>query len=207
MRPAPALLVALHLAVALFGVAGLFGAWLALSPVAIVLGRTLVAALALAVVAAITHGEWTSRTAVSRSTASCSRCTGWRSSRRSRRPASRSGCSATRAFRCGRSLLERVTGERRAGRRDAAVALLVVAGLVLSCLGSTSTTRVIGTRVGHRVRGDVRVARGSQPRLRAQSQPARSIALWQNAFAALCLVPLVLALPDGNAIPRRATSR
>ena len=42
-------LVALHVAVALFGFAGLFGKWLALSPVAIVLGRTAIAAVALGI--------------------------------------------------------------------------------------------------------------------------------------------------------------
>lgn len=46
-------LVALHVAVALFGLAGLFGKWLQLSPLVIVLGRTIVAALALGVVARI----------------------------------------------------------------------------------------------------------------------------------------------------------
>ena len=42
-----AALIALHAAVALFGFAGLFGKWLDLSPVAIVLGRTAIAAAAL----------------------------------------------------------------------------------------------------------------------------------------------------------------
>src|SRR5215470_4455591 len=41
-------LVALHAAVLLFGFAGLFGKWLALPPVSIVFGRTLVASVALA---------------------------------------------------------------------------------------------------------------------------------------------------------------
>src|SRR4051812_46165436 len=45
-------LIALHAAVALFAMAGLFGKWLALSALAIVLGRTLVAAVALALAAA-----------------------------------------------------------------------------------------------------------------------------------------------------------
>jgi drug/metabolite transporter (DMT)-like permease len=45
-------LIALHAAVALFAMAGLFGKWLALSALAIVLGRTLVAAATLAVAAA-----------------------------------------------------------------------------------------------------------------------------------------------------------
>ena len=44
-----AALVALHAAVALFGFAGLFGKWLTLSPVAIVLGRTAIAAVALGI--------------------------------------------------------------------------------------------------------------------------------------------------------------
>src|SRR6266567_5131814 len=42
-------LAALHLAVVLFGFAGLFGKWLALPAVTIVFGRTLVASVALAV--------------------------------------------------------------------------------------------------------------------------------------------------------------
>ena len=44
-----AALVALHAAVLLFGFAGLFGKWLDLSPVAIVLGRTAIAAAALGI--------------------------------------------------------------------------------------------------------------------------------------------------------------
>src|ERR1700687_6446818 len=42
-------LVSLHAAVLLFGFSGLFGKWLALSPELIVLGRTIVASTALAV--------------------------------------------------------------------------------------------------------------------------------------------------------------
>ena len=54
MPPPPRLtnvaaLIALHLAVLLFGFAGLFGKWLALSPVGIVLGRTAIAAIALGI--------------------------------------------------------------------------------------------------------------------------------------------------------------
>lgn len=43
-------LLALHVAVLLFGLAGLFGKWLALSPVLIVLGRTFIAAATLALI-------------------------------------------------------------------------------------------------------------------------------------------------------------
>jgi drug/metabolite transporter (DMT)-like permease len=47
----PAALLTLHAAVLLFGFAGLFGKWVALAPVAIVLGRTVVAATVLGAVA------------------------------------------------------------------------------------------------------------------------------------------------------------
>src|SRR4029450_2526595 len=43
-------LFALHVAVALFGFAALFGDWIALPPIALVLGRTTVAAATLAIV-------------------------------------------------------------------------------------------------------------------------------------------------------------
>lgn len=52
MPPVTAL-VALHVAVALFGLAGLFGKLLDLSPLTIVFGRTLVASVALGLVAAV----------------------------------------------------------------------------------------------------------------------------------------------------------
>ena len=54
MSPVAAL-VALHAAVALFGLAGLFGRMLELSPLVIVLGRTLVAAVALGIAAVMRH--------------------------------------------------------------------------------------------------------------------------------------------------------
>src|SRR6266513_1446207 len=43
-------LIALHVSVALFGFAALFGKWIALSPVDIVFGRTVVASITLAIV-------------------------------------------------------------------------------------------------------------------------------------------------------------
>jgi drug/metabolite transporter (DMT)-like permease len=51
-------LVACHLAVALFGFAGVFGKWIAWDPVAIVLGRTSVAAVVLAFFVRYRLGAW-----------------------------------------------------------------------------------------------------------------------------------------------------
>src|SRR4029078_12299429 len=45
----------LHMAVLLFGFAGLFGKWLALPPLTIVFGRTVVAAAALALLSTLRH--------------------------------------------------------------------------------------------------------------------------------------------------------
>jgi drug/metabolite transporter (DMT)-like permease len=53
-----AALVACHLAVALFGFAGVFGKWIAWDPVAIVLGRTTVAAIVLAFFVRYRLGVW-----------------------------------------------------------------------------------------------------------------------------------------------------
>ena len=50
-------LVALHVAVALFGFAALFGKWIALGPVDIVFGRTIVAALALGIFVLYGHAH------------------------------------------------------------------------------------------------------------------------------------------------------
>ena len=47
--------VALHAAVVLFGFAGLFGKWLLLSPVGIVLGRTAIVAIALGILRLRAH--------------------------------------------------------------------------------------------------------------------------------------------------------
>ena len=53
-----AALAACHAAVALFGFAGVFGKWIAWDPVAIVLGRTTVAAIVLAVFVRYRLGAW-----------------------------------------------------------------------------------------------------------------------------------------------------
>ena len=53
-----AALIACHVAVALFGFAGVFGKWIAWEPVAIVLGRTTVAAVFLAFFVRYRLGSW-----------------------------------------------------------------------------------------------------------------------------------------------------
>ena len=189
MRHVPAL-VSLHAAVVLFGVAGLFGAWLALSPVAIVLGRTVVAALALAVLAVATRAlapptaglalnglvlaiHWVSFFAAIQASSVAVGLIGYAS------------------FPLWTLVLERVTGQRRAGTRDAAVAALVVAGLALTVPRfdlHDAGARGLAWGV---LSGATFAWLAVRNRRYARSHPARAIALWQNAFAALCLVPVV----------------
>src|SRR6185369_8354531 len=130
MRPAHAL-ASLHLAVALFGVAGLFGAWLALPPTAIVLGRTTIAAATLALVAAATH-TW-SRPTAGLALNGAVLAVHWVAFFAAIQVAGVAvGLIGFASFPLWTLILERVTGQRRAGRRDAVVAVLVVVGLMLT---------------------------------------------------------------------------
>lgn len=196
MRPVPAL-VLLHAAVVLFGVAGLFGAWLALSPSTIVLGRTAVAALTLAMLAVATRTfappaaglafngvvlavHWVSFFAAIQASSVAVGLIGYAS------------------FPLWTLVLERVTGQRRAGARDAAVAALVVAGLVLTVPRFDLQEAAVRGLAWGVLSGATFAWLAVRNRRYARSHPARAIALWQNAFAALCLVPVVL-LVDGAA--------
>lgn len=193
MTPATAL-VALHFAVALFGFAGLFGKWLALAPEAIVLGRTAVAAATLAAVVgfqrvaapaspglalsgAILALHWVAFfAAVQVSTVAI-------------------GLLGFASFPLFVLVLERALLGRRWSRREAGVAALVTAGLVLLVPSFAWSDRTVqGLAYG--------VAAGAsfawlavRNRDLAASMAPSAIALWQNAFAALCLIPIVLLSP------------
>lgn len=192
MRPAHAL-ASLHLAVALFGIAGLFGAWLALPATAIVLGRTAIAAATLALVAAVTHA-W-SRPTAGLALNGVVLAVHWVAFFAAIQVAGVAvGLIGFASFPLWTLLLERVTGERRAGSRDIAVALLVVAGLLLTVRRFDVHDEVVRGLAWGMLSGATFAWLAVRNRRFARVHAARVIALWQNAFAAACLVPLVVLL-------------
>ena len=187
-------LVALHAAVALFGFAGLFGKWLALSPVAIVLGRTGIAAVALGIlllrvrerarfdVRLIGNGvllalHWLSFfAAIQVSTVAV-------------------GLLGFASFPLFTLLAERVFFARRLRRREALTALLVTVGLVLlvpELSFSNPTVRGLGWGI---VSGFTFALLAVMNRRWVGSRTATDIAFWQNCLAALALLPFAWAAP------------
>jgi len=187
-----AALVAVHAAVALFGFAGLFGKWLTLSPVAIVLGRTTVAALALGIlllrartrapfdVRLIANGvvlalHWLSFfAAIQESTVAV-------------------GLLGFASFPLFTLLAERVFLARRLRRRDGVTVLLVTAGLALLVPElSLANPVVLGLGWGL-VSGFTFALLVVMNRRWTGTRTATDIAFWQNALAALVLVPFAWA--------------
>jgi drug/metabolite transporter (DMT)-like permease len=187
-------LVALHAAVALFGFAGLFGKWLALSPVAIVLGRTAIAAVALGIlqlraserarfdVRLIGNGvllalHWLSFfAAIQVSTVAV-------------------GLLGFASFPLFTLLAERVFLARRLRRREALTAVLVTAGLVLlvpELSLSNPTVQGLGWGI---VSGFTFALLAVINRRWIGSRTATDIAFWQNCLAALALLPFAWAAP------------
>jgi len=190
-----AALVALHAAVALFGFAGLFGKWLTLSPVAIVLGRTTVAALALGIlllrartrapfdVRLIANGvvlalHWLSFfAAIQESTVAV-------------------GLLGFASFPLFTLLAERVFLARRLRRRDGVTVLLVTAGLALLVPElSLANPVVLGLGWGL-VSGFTFALLVVMNRRWTGARTATDIAFWQNGLAALVLLPFAWAAPS-----------
>lgn len=191
MTPAAAL-VALHVAVALFGFSGLFGKWLVLSPVGIVLARTAIAAAALAILRLragrrapfdprlVANGvvlalHWVSFfAAIQVSTVAI-------------------GLLGYASFPLFTLLLERALLRRRFHRREGATAALVAAGLVLLVPElSIANPSVRGLGWGL-VSGFSFALLAVMNRRWAPTRPATDIAYWQNLFAALALLPFAWA--------------
>jgi drug/metabolite transporter (DMT)-like permease len=98
-------------------------------------------------------------------------------------------------------VLERAAGERRASRRDWAVAALVVAGLALTVPRFDPSDFVVHGLAWGVLSGATFAWLAVRNRRYARTIPARAIALWQNAFAALILVPVAMAWPGAARWP------
>lgn len=200
-------LLALHAAVLLFGFAGLFGKWLALSPLLIVFARTAVAAAILGLVRLAVPGRraafelpllangavlalhWVSFfIAVQVSDVA-------------------TGLLGYASFPLFALLLERPPGRARWDRRDLTVALLVVLGLALMVPEYTFASRTVAGLAWGVLSGFTFALLAVLNRRHAARRPATDIAFWQNFCAALTLLPVAVvvgqALPPGTAFGGR----
>jgi drug/metabolite transporter (DMT)-like permease len=190
-----AALVALHGAVLLFGFAGLFGKWLALSPVAIVLGRTAIAAAALGIVGlrarrfgppfelrflingAVLALHWVSFFAAIRVSSVAVGLLGYAS------------------FPLFVLVLENALLRRRWSRRKIVTATLVVVGLVLIVPEFSYADRTVQGLAWGLVSGFSFALLTVLNRRFVATRRAADIAFWQNLTAALCLLPFAWASP------------
>jgi drug/metabolite transporter (DMT)-like permease len=184
-------LAALHAAVALFGFAGLFGKWLPWDPSAIVFGRTVVAAgvltlvvlwrpaerggpsTALAANGLILAVHWVAFfAAIQVSTVAI-------------------GLLGFASFPLFVIVLERWLLGRRWKAPEATTAVLVVAGLAMLVPTFALTDRTVQGLAWGVLSGFTFAWLTVRNRALGASRRPLAVALWQNAFAALCLAPLV----------------
>lgn len=193
MRSSTAL-VALHVAVALFGFAALFGKWIALPPGGIVLGRTLVAALTLAIVARAT-GQPLLRPNAAFAANGALLALHWVTFFAAVQVSNvATGLLGFASFPVFVLAFESAARRRRpSGRELAAVALVVVGLALLVPEFSRSSATVQGLAWGV-VSGLTFALLTLANRARVASVGATPLALWQNAFAALWLLPVVVVV-------------
>jgi drug/metabolite transporter (DMT)-like permease len=200
-------LAALHCAVALFGFAGLFGKWLALPPVTIVFGRTLVASVGLALLLRLARQhaaqgsgriEW--RLAANGAVLALH----WVAFFQAIQTASVAvGLLGFASFPLFVLLLEAATRQRALRAGEWATALLVAGGLALLVPEFRWGNRVVQGLVWGIVSGFAFALLAIGNRALTKRHSAGEIALWQNACAALCLLPLALlaaAVPGAREI-------
>lgn len=188
-------LAALHLAVALFGFAALFGKWIALPPPMIVLGRTAVAALALGVLLAVRArgcGRYEWRLGVNGALLAVH----WVAFFEAIQSASVAiGLLGFASFPLFVVLLEAVFLKRGAGVRAWVLAGVVAAGLVLIVPAFELSDRNLQGLLWGVFSGASFALLAVCNRALAPRRPAAEIAFWQNAVAALCLLPTLAIAP------------
>ena len=193
MTPAAAL-VALHGAVALFGFAGLVGKWLTLSPVAIVLGRTAIAAAALGILRlrAREHVAFDVRLAANGIVLALHWVSFFAAIQVSTVAVGLLGFASFPLFTL---VIERMFLARPIHRREATTALLVTAGLVLLVPELSLANPIVRGLCWGLVSGLTFALLAVMNRRWAMGRPATDIAFWQNALAAIALLPFAWASP------------
>jgi drug/metabolite transporter (DMT)-like permease len=184
-------LAVLHAAVALFGFAGLFGKWLAWYPVVIVFGRTVVAAGVLALVVSWRPAE-RGGPSVALAANGLILAVHWVAFFAAIQVSTVAiGLLGFASFPLFVIVLERLLLGRRWKVPEAATAVLVVAGLGTLVPALTLADRAVqGLALGV-LSGLAFAWLTVRNRALGASRRPLAVALWQNAFAALCLAPLV----------------
>lgn len=197
-----AALAALHVSVALFGFAALFGKWIALPATSIVLGRTAIAALTLTAFV-LARGERTGRADATLAVNGAMLALHWVSFFAAVQVASVAvGLLGYASFPVFVLLLD---GRLRRGAtfREWGTAVLAVSGLLAltpEFSWSDRATQGLALGVVSAITFAWLTLRNRE--LVAERSPAR-IALWQNVFAAACLLPIVAA---GGGLTARPTA-
>ena len=198
-------LAALHVAVLLFGFAGLFGKWLPLPAVTIVFGRSAVAAVALALLLPLSgDGATRGRLEWKLAASGALLALHWVAFFRAIQTASVAvGLLGFASFPLFVLLLEAVLRQRPLRSREWLTAVLVSAGLLLVAPEWRWENRIIQGLVWGIVSGLTFALLAVTNCTLASRHPAGAIALWQNACCAIFLLPLVAldpVRPDAQAL-------
>ena len=200
MSPASAL-VMLHAAVALFGFAALFGKWLPLSPTEIVLGRTLIGAACLALVAMVRERRLRSPD-VGLAINGVLLAIHWVSFFVAVQVASVAiGLLGYASFPAFVMLLEHRAADGRHRRIEWITVVLVTCGLLLMVPRFSWSERAVHGLTWGVVSGFTFAWLAVRNRRRLAHRSASDLAMWQNAFAALGLIVLFIARPRPIAMP------
>ena len=196
--------LALHGAVLLFGFAGLFGKWLELPPVYIVLGRTIVATAALAALRALRRDAlppFDFRLVATGAALALH----WVAFYSAIQVASVAiGLLGFASFPLFVLVLERVMLGQRWGRREVVTAGLVLAGLLLVVPDFSWADRTLQGLAWGLLSGLTFALLAVLNRRFAATRAAKDVALWQNACATLVLVPIAMAADSVPAFDARA---
>ena len=190
-----AALAALHGAVLLFGFAGLFGKWLDLSPVAIVLGRTAVAAAALGILQ-LRIGQVRPPFELRLVTNGAVLALHWVSFFAAIQVASVAiGLLGYATFPLFVLVLEQLLLRRRWTPRKIMTALLVIVGLVTIVPEFSLANHTVQGLAWGCVSGFAFALLAVLNRRYVATRKATDIAFWQNLCAALCLLPFAWTSP------------
>lgn len=191
LSPAGAL-VALHASVVLFGFAGLFGKWVAWDPVAIVLGRTTVAAVVLAFVVRYRRGALR-RPGLRALPNGMILAIHWIAFFAAIQEATVAiGLLGYASFPMFVPFLERALLQVRIRGRDLAMAALVVLGLALLVPHFSWASHAVRGLAWGVLSGFMFALMTVRARKLSADHWSSEMALWQNAVAALCVAPFVM---------------